>query len=109
MNTNPTSSKSLIVNSIISLVIFIIVGAVVYMYFNAFVLKRDDNSAAMVKTQEEIEHDKKLSEISAPPRSDIQLTEQRGAEIQSDLRAKQESPTASSTSTNQAARSQLLN
>ena len=103
MNTN-SSNNSLLAKSLISFVILVIFGAIVYMYFNAFVLNSPQDSAEIKKTQEEIDREKRLAEMTAPPRQDIELSEKRSAEIQSDLRAKPES-----TNDNESARSQLTN
>lgn len=105
MNTN-SSNNGLLAKSLISFVILVIFGAIVYMYFNAFVLNSPQDSVEITKTQEEIDREKRLAEITAPPRQDIEVTEERRTEIQNDLRAKPESNT---TDENESIRSQLTN
>ncbi len=105
MNTSSNSS-GILLKSAISFLILIVVGAIVYMYFNAFILEKN-TSDEVAKTQEEIENERRTAQISAPPREDIQLTEERSTEIQSDLRTTPE-PTGSETN-NDEVRSQLVN
>lgn len=99
------SSKGILIKSVLSMLILVVIGAIVYMYFNAFILDKsylDNNEIA----EERLEDDKRTAEIVAPPREDIQLTDDRKTEIQGDLRTNQEVPTPSS---NDEVRSQLVN
>ncbi len=82
-----------------------IAGAIIYMYFDVFVL---NTPSEVTKTQEELDNERRFAEMTAPPRVDIQLTEDRGSEIRSDLRTKPEDTSVSSSEAT-AARAELVN